>query len=124
MISFKKKIQQISNITLISIVLLISINFLLGWVWEIRTNIKFKNLEPYDEIVRKSLSLNKKDALILFFENHQQLHTLYRLEKYAQDQTHQIDLKQHCWFAYLKLLTRLAATHHSRLPLFPKQEFY
>ena len=50
MISFKKKIQQISNITLISIVLLISINFLLGWVWEIRTNIKFKNFEPYDEI--------------------------------------------------------------------------
>lgn len=70
MISFKKKIQQISNITLISIVLLISINFLLGWVWEIRTNIKFKNFEPYDEIVRKSLSLNKKDALILFFETH------------------------------------------------------
>jgi len=45
-----RKIQQVSNIFLISIVLLISINFLLGWIWEIRTKIKFKNFEPYYEI--------------------------------------------------------------------------
>jgi hypothetical protein len=68
--SFKKKFQQISNIFLLSVVLFISVNFLLGWVWEIRTFVKFKNFEPYDEIVRKSLGLNKKDAVTLFIETH------------------------------------------------------
>lgn len=67
---FKEKFQQISNIFLLSVILLISLNFLLGWVWEIRTVVKFKNFEPYDEIVRKSLDLNKKDAVTLFLETH------------------------------------------------------
>tara|TARA_B100001123_G_C15200607_1_gene983200 strand:- start:110 stop:1228 length:1119 start_codon:yes stop_codon:yes gene_type:complete len=66
----KKKIQQTANIFLISILLLISINFLLGWIWEIRAKYKFKDFEPYDEIVRKALNLNKQDALTLFLETH------------------------------------------------------
>ena len=65
-----RKFQQFSNIILISIILLISINFLLGWIWELRTKIKFKNFEPYDETVREALNLNKADSLILYLETH------------------------------------------------------
>lgn len=68
--NFLKKLQQLSNILLISILLLISINFLLGWAWELRTKIKFKDFEPYDEIVRNALDLNKEDALTLYLETH------------------------------------------------------
>ena len=42
--------------------------FFLGYFWEIRTKIKFKNFEPYDKIVLKSLNLNKEDALTLYLE--------------------------------------------------------
>ena len=66
----KNKIQQIANVFLISILLFIVLNFLLGWIWEIRTKYKFKDFEPFDEIVRKALNLNKQDALTLYLETY------------------------------------------------------
>ena len=65
-----KKIKIISNVILISIFLFISINFVLGWIWEIRTNLKFKNLKPYDDIVLKALNLNQQDGLTLYIETY------------------------------------------------------
>ncbi len=65
-----KKIKILSNIILITIFLLISINFILGWVWEIRTNLKFKNFKPYDDIVLKALNLNQQDGLTLYLETY------------------------------------------------------
>ena len=63
-----KKIQIFFNILFITFVLFIILNFFLGYFWEIRTKIKFKNFEPYDKIVLKSLNLNKEDALTLYLE--------------------------------------------------------
>lgn len=55
-------------ITTIIIFFFLILNFLLGFIWKIRTNIKFKNFEPYDEIVLESLKLNKRDGLTLYLE--------------------------------------------------------
>tara|TARA_Y100000389_G_scaffold13677_1_gene12186 strand:- start:432 stop:1544 length:1113 start_codon:yes stop_codon:yes gene_type:complete len=63
-----KKIQTFINLFFITSLLIILLNFILGWVWEIRTKIKFKNFEPYDDVVLDALNLNKDDALTLYLE--------------------------------------------------------
>ena len=63
-----KKIQIIFNLFFITTLLLFLLNFLLGWVWEIRTKIKFRNFEPYDKVVLEALNLNIKDGLTLYLE--------------------------------------------------------
>ena len=65
-----RKLQQISNILFITFILLISINLLLGWSWEVRTKIKFKNFEPFDEVVREALNLDKKIFNSLYRDLH------------------------------------------------------
>ena len=65
-----RKLQQLSNVLIVSLILLITINFLLGWIWEIRTKVKFKNFEPFDEVVREALNLNKEDSLTLYLETY------------------------------------------------------
>jgi len=63
-----KKIKIVLNITLITFFLFIALNFILGWVWEFRTNLKFKNFRPYDDVVLKALNLNQEDGLTLYLE--------------------------------------------------------
>ena len=63
-----KKIQIIFNLFFITTLLLILLNFLLGWAWELRTKIKFKNFEPYDKVVLESLNLSNEDGLTLYLE--------------------------------------------------------
>ena len=63
-----KKIKITLNIILITFSLFISINFILGWAWEIRTNLKFKNFKPYDDVVLKALNLSQEDGLVLYLE--------------------------------------------------------
>ena len=63
-----KKIQIFFNILFITLGLLVILNFFLGYIWEIRTKIKFKNFEPYDRVVLEALNLNNEDALTLYLE--------------------------------------------------------
>ena len=60
-----KKIQFIINLFFITSLLVFLLNFLLGWVWEFRTKIKFKNFDPYDKVVLKAINLSKEDGLTL-----------------------------------------------------------
>ena len=63
-----KRIKVASNIVLITIILFILINFILGWIWEFRTNLKLKNFKPFDSIVLEALNLNQEDGLTLYLE--------------------------------------------------------
>ena len=63
-----KKIQTFINLLFITTFLLIFLNLILGWTWELRTKIKFKNFTPYDNVVLDALNLTKEDALILYLE--------------------------------------------------------
>jgi len=63
-----KKLQTIFNITFITIILFLFLNFALGIVWEIRSSLKFKNFKPYDDIVLEALNLSEKDGLKLYLE--------------------------------------------------------
>ena len=58
-----RKIQIIFNITFITIILFFLLNFALGIIWEIRTNLKFKNFKPYDDIVLEALNLSEKEII-------------------------------------------------------------
>jgi len=62
------RIKVASNIFLITIFLFISLNFILGWLWEFKTNLKFKNFKPYDDDVLEALNLNQEDGLTLYLE--------------------------------------------------------
>jgi len=66
--SYIKKLKIVLNIILITSFLFISLNFILGWTWEIRTNLKFKNFKPYDDIVLAALNLSQEDGLTLYLE--------------------------------------------------------
>ena len=57
-----KKIKVIINIIIITIILFLVTNFILGWTWELRTNLKFKNFKPYDKVVLDALKLNEEDG--------------------------------------------------------------
>ncbi|MDB4081842.1 hypothetical protein N9500_02850 [Candidatus Pelagibacter sp.] len=63
-----KKLQLFANLLFITLLLIILLNFALGWIWEIRTKVKFKNFKPYDDIVLKALNLNEKEGLTLYLE--------------------------------------------------------
>ncbi len=63
-----KKILTFINLFFITLLLIILFNFAVGWIWEIRTNIKFKNFKPYDDIVLSALNLNNEEGLILYLE--------------------------------------------------------
>ena len=63
-----KKIKVIINIIIITIILFLVTNFILGWTWELRTNLKFKNFKPYDKVVLDALKLNEEDGLKLYKE--------------------------------------------------------
>jgi hypothetical protein len=63
-----KKIQFIINLFFITFLLVFLLNFLLGWGWELRTKIKFKNFEPYDKVVLEALNLSNNDGLTLYLE--------------------------------------------------------
>ena len=63
-----RKIQIIVNLFFITSLLLFLLNFLVGWAWEIRTKIKFKNFKPYDEVVLEALNLRDNDGLTLYLE--------------------------------------------------------
>jgi hypothetical protein len=63
-----KKLKIFFNISLMVIFFFITLNFILGWIWEFRTNSKFKNFNPYDDIVLKTLNLNQEDGLTLYLE--------------------------------------------------------
>ncbi len=63
-----KKFQVIINIIFFSVLLFFLVNFSLGIIWELRTNIKFKNFKPYDDIVLKALKLNEEEGLKLYLE--------------------------------------------------------
>ena len=65
-----KRLQIIFNILFISIISFFLLNFALGIVWEIRTNLKFKNFKPYDDIVLKVLNLSEEDGLKLYLETY------------------------------------------------------
>ena len=56
------------NIFLYTIILIIVFNFFLGFLWKIISYKKIKYLEPYDEIILKSLDLNKEEGKILYLE--------------------------------------------------------
>jgi len=56
------------NIAFITFFLFVILNFILGWIWEFRTNLKFKNFKPYDDIVLKALNLSQEDGLTLYLE--------------------------------------------------------
>tara|TARA_B110001452_G_scaffold86549_1_gene70746 strand:- start:496 stop:1608 length:1113 start_codon:yes stop_codon:yes gene_type:complete len=63
-----KRMKIVINIILITVFLFISLNFTLGWIWEVRTNLKFKNFKPYDDVVLKALNLSQEDGLTLYLE--------------------------------------------------------
>ena len=63
-----KKLQILFNITFITIISFFLLNFVLGTIWEIRSNLKFKNFKPYDDIVLEALNLSEKDGLKLYLE--------------------------------------------------------
>ena len=63
-----KKIQIFFNILFITLGLFIILNFSLGYLWELRTKIKFKNFKPYDDVVLEALNLNNEKSLILYKE--------------------------------------------------------
>lgn len=65
-----KRLQIIFNILFISIISFFLLNFTLGIVWEIRTNLKFKNYKPYDDVVLKTLNLSEEDGLKLYLETY------------------------------------------------------
>ena len=65
-----KKLQLFVNLLFINLLLLILLNFALGWIWEIKTKVKFKNFKPYDDIVLKALNLNEKEGLKLYLETY------------------------------------------------------
>ena len=66
--SFIKGLQISINIIFLIILLFFLFNFFLGFIWEIRTNLKFKNFKPYDDVVLKALNLSEKDGLDLYLE--------------------------------------------------------
>ena len=66
--NYIRKLKIILNIILITSLLFISLNFILGWAWEIRTNLKFKNFKPYDDVVLAALNLSQEDGLTLYLE--------------------------------------------------------
>ena len=66
--SFIKGLQISINIIFLTILLFFLFNFFLGFIWEIRTNLKFKNFKPYDDVVLKALNLSEKDGLDLYLE--------------------------------------------------------
>ena len=63
-----KNIKSVLNIILLTFFLFIFFNFILGLVWEIRTNLKFKNFQAYDDVVLEALNLNQQDGLTLYLE--------------------------------------------------------
>tara|TARA_B110000881_G_scaffold140887_1_gene124236 strand:+ start:188 stop:658 length:471 start_codon:yes stop_codon:yes gene_type:complete len=66
--NYIRKLKIVLNIILITSLLFISLNFILGWAWEIRTNLKFKNFKPYDDVVLAALNLSQEDGLTLYLE--------------------------------------------------------
>ena len=66
--NYIRKLKIVLNIILITFLLFISLNFILGWAWEIRTNLKFKNFKPYDDVVLAALNLSQEDGLTLYLE--------------------------------------------------------
>ena len=78
-----KKLKIFFNISLMVIFFFITLNFILGWIWEFRTNSKFKNFNPYDDIVLKTLNLNQEDGLTLYLETF-----IYRKFDYEQFTEH------------------------------------
>ncbi len=63
-----KLFQRISNIIVITIILILVLNILVATSWKIKTNLKFKNFKPYTNVVLNILDLNEKEGLILYLE--------------------------------------------------------
>ena len=80
--------QKISNIIIITIIFFLVLNILVAISWKIRTNLKFKNLKPYTNVVLDILDLNEKEGLILYLETWiNREYTYDQYTEYAENQT-------------------------------------
>jgi len=75
-----KALKKILNIFTYAFLAFIIINILIGYLWSLKTQHKFKDYKPYSKEILRVLELNEKESLILYLETWQQK----RLYEYDQ----------------------------------------